>query len=458
MSKKKIIYECQQCGSEFPAWTGQCSQCNSWNSLVEREGNSNVNYKHLKKEKQVPVKITAVDTEVHSSFPTHIQELDRVLGAGFIKGSVTLLGGEPGIGKSTLSLQLSHALALQKLKVMIISGEESVQQIHLRAQRLAGLHDLIFVYSQTNITEVITILQTHQPDVVVLDSIQVMYHPEINASPGTVGQVRQSANEFINWVKEQHCVGIIIGHITKDGSIAGPKVLEHLVDVILYFEGERSQLFRLLRCYKNRYASTNEVGIFEMKKEGLIEIVNPSELFIGENTMEQPGSMVSAITEGNRILVIEVQALVVSSGFGLAKRSFVGVNAHRANLIIATLEKIMSIPLHKKDIFLNIIGGIKVDDPSLDLAILLAIISSYYERVFGQKVAAIGEIGLTGETRSISRLEPRLKALSKMGYTQCYVPDISRRIVTTKMGICNIYCKHIKHTINHFLAKDYVLS
>jgi DNA repair protein RadA/Sms len=456
VSKRNRLFECENCRATFPAWAGLCAECGEWNTLKETVLSAAASPTHIVKKTLSPTPITKIDIEPQPSYPTCIQELDRVLGTGFIKGSVTLLGGEPGIGKSTLSLQLSTALASQGLKILIITGEESIQQIHLRAKRLDGLHASVSVYAQTNIDEIIKVLNSHQPDIVVLDSIQVIYHPELTAAPGTIGQVRQSANLFINWVKENNGVGIIISHITKDGSIAGPKVLEHLVDVILYFEGERSQVFRLLRCYKNRFSGTNEVGIFEMKKEGLVEITSPSELFIGETKHDQPGSIVSAITEGNRILLIEVQALVVSSGFGMPKRNVVGVNTHRANLIIATLEKIMSIPLHKRDIFLNIIGGLKVDDTSLDLAILISIMSSYHDRVPGLKVAAIGEVGLTGETRSVSRLEQRLMALSKMGYTHCYVPEISRRLLTSKLTITPVYCSHIRDVITHFLSLQHV--
>lgn len=434
---------------------GQCAQCGEWNSIIEHRHHAKSANNHLRKGPQSPVKITAIDKkEIEHSYPTTIKELDRVLGKGFIKGSVTLLGGEPGIGKSTLSLQLSSALAKQDLNVMIITGEESVQQIHFRAQRLDALHPSLSVYSETNMAEIIRTLQETQPDVVILDSIQVMVHPDLSASPGTVGQVRHSATEFINWVKDNHAVGLIIGHITKEGGLAGPKALEHLVDVILYFEGERTQLFRLLRCYKNRYASTQEVGIFEMKQQGLVEITNPSELFVGEHELAQPGSVISAITEGNRVLIIEIQALVVSSGFGMAKRNFVGVNINRANLISATLEKIVSIPLHTKDIFLNIIGGLKVDEPSLDLAIVLAMVSSYHDRALGNKIAAIGEIGLTGEIRPVPRLEQRLLELSKMGYKQCYIPKLSRRIINTSLPIKGIECAHIQDVMRHFLTYE----
>lgn len=445
MAKTKTQFECQECGALSPTWVGKCSVCGDWNSLVEQTIETTKRPGHAaKKSKNKPVPLHDVNQEESFRKLTHIEELDRLLGNGFVQGSLTLLGGEPGIGKSTLSLQLAQKMAESGQKVLYVSGEESAEQIALRSKRLGKNPESLFVYAEVNMEDILKTCESIEPDLVILDSIQVVFHPEITAIEGGVSQVRHCANAFMQWIKANHKIGIIIGHITKEGSIAGPKVLEHMVDVILYLEGERNQKYRLLRSYKNRFASTNEMGVFEMKKEGLIGVVQPSELFIDQATLSSSGSVVAPISEGNRIFLVEVQALAVSSGYGMAKRNMVGVNTHRATLMTATIEKILGLKLFSKDIFLNIIGGIKVDEPALDLAIIMAILSSYYDSPIKEKIGVIGEVGLTGEVRPVSNMPKRLLELQKMGFTGCILPAKSAEGIQETYGLELYPVTHIR--------------
>ena len=369
-----------------------------------------------------PIPLNAIQLSEEENIPTGILELDRVLGKGLVLGSAVLLSGEPGIGKSTLALQIAQKTAQRQKTILYISGEESVNQIYLRAKRLGDSSETLLVYAQINIIDILNTIRKIKPDIVILDSIQVVYHPDIPSTIGSVNQVRQCASELIQVLKEIQACGIIVGHITKDGSVAGPKVLEHLVDCILFFEGERHQKYRILRCFKNRFASTAEIGIFEMAANGLMEVTQASELFIDQATLLSPGSMVTAVMEGSRVFLVEIQALVVDSGYGMAKRTFSGVDLTRANLMIATLEKKLKIKLATKDIFLNIIGGLKVKEPALDLGMALAIISSLYEKALEKKIGVIGEVGLTGEIRAVTNIEKRILEFEKMGFVSCIVP------------------------------------
>ncbi len=453
--KKEIYFICKNCQQTFPRWYGRCPSCDSWNSIEEEVNftNKTKNISAIKKIKHSPIPINEIHLEDIKPISTKIHELDRVLGNGFIPGETILLGGEPGIGKSTLALQISQNLALDE-KVLYISGEESIQQIYLRAKRLGAVSENLLVYSEVNILEIIEVIKHIQPKLVVLDSIQVVYHPDLPSTIGSVNQVRECANHLIHCLKDLNIIGIIIGHITKDGNLAGPKILEHLVDAILYFEGERSQKFRILRCFKNRFSSTDEIGVFEIKAEGLKEVANANDLFIDEATLNSPGSMVSAVMEGSRSFLIEVQALAVNSGYGIAKRTFSGVDLNRANLMIATLEKKLNFKLFNKDIFLNIIGGLKINEPALDLAIILAIISSLTEKPLGGKIGAIGEVGLTGEVRTVNNIEKRLNELEKMGFTECLIPAQNKNQNLTQKNITPIYIKNIKEAINYFVSKS----
>lgn len=423
--KYQIQFVCQQCGSVFPRWHGKCPACNAWNSITEEtviQEKTNPTKASSLRKKTEPMPLQDVEGDDVEIIPTQISELDRVLGKGLVSGSIILLSGEPGIGKSTLALQLAQSVARNQRTVLYITGEESMGQVHMRSKRLGENAPQLLVYSETNLVEILKAVKKYRPDVIILDSIQVVYHPDIPSAVGSIHQVRQCANDLIQVLKDANAVGIIIGHITKDGTLAGPKVLEHLVDCILFFEGERNQKYRLLRCFKNRFANTSEIGIFEMSGKGLIEITQSAELFIDETTLYNPGSMVTAIMEGSRVLLVEVQALVVDSGFGMAKRTFSGVDLNRANLMIATMEKKLRLKLSSKDIFLNIIGGLKIKEPALDLAMVLAMISSLQEKPLQKKIGVVGEVGLTGEIRAVSNIEKRLNEFEKMGFTHCILP------------------------------------
>ncbi|MGE4170642.1 MAG: DNA repair protein RadA [Candidatus Margulisiibacteriota bacterium] len=424
MSQSQFV--CQQCGTPFPRWQGKCTDCGAWNSLVEETTlkiKAPVAGGHKKKAAAAPIPIDDIPQLEEERISTHLEEFDRVLGEGLVKGAAVLLGGEPGIGKSTLSLQVAQQLAARGHKVLYITGEESASQIQLRSRRLGTNTPNLLVYAEVNILNIAKTIVKERPDVFILDSIQVVFHPDIPSIAGSINQVRQCAVELIQLVKEHHLIGLFIGHVTKEGGIAGPKVLEHLVDVILYFEGERNHRFRLLRCFKNRYASTQEVGIFEMKESGLVGVSNPSELFVDESTLTNPGSMVAAVSEGSRVILVELQALVVASGYGMAKRTFLGVDANRANLMIAAMEKILNLPLSSKDIILNIVGGLKITEPALDLPMVLAIISSLHDKPISKKIGLVGEVGLTGEIRAVPNLQKRLIEFEKMGFEAAMIPQ-----------------------------------
>ena len=446
---KDIVFECVDCGTNFPRWQGQCTQCQAWNSLVESKVQ-----KPAKKEKigltstSKPLPLQEVEAYEHTYISTGLEELDVVLSGGLVHGSVTLLGGEPGIGKSTLGLQVAIVWATAGKKVLYISGEESLEQVHLRASRLGPVPATLLAYTETNMAKICDTMATEKPDLVILDSVQVVQHPELSGIEGSVAQVRHCANAFITQIKQKGLIGLMIGHITKDGHLAGPKVLEHMVDVILYFEGQKQEQHRILRCFKNRYGTTHEIGIFEMKETGLDSITQPADFFLDSTSNLRPGSAVSAVIEGSRAFLVEVQALVAPTSYGMAKRDVVGVNIHRANLLIAALEKNCGIPLSSKDIFLNIIGGLKIQEPSLDLAIVLAIFSSLSDKPLPEGLCAVGEIGLTGEIRTVSRIQSRLKELKKMGFNACFIPEKAKDIEVPE-GLKVIPISHIAQTLTY---------
>lgn len=421
-SKLKQQFQCRNCGAVSPRWQGQCASCQEWNQLEAIQVSTAKRSEYAPENVTKPTLISELSFQEEQYLSTDIFELDRVLGQGFVRGSVVLLGGEPGIGKSTLSLQLAQSLSKKGCSVMIISGEESTNQLLLRANRLGESGPDLMVYSEVDLIKILQAIKQHKPELIILDSIQVVYHPDVPSVAGSVNQVRYCASELIRCLKNLGITGLFIGHINKEGALAGPKVLEHLVDVILYMEGESNQNYRLLRSFKNRYASTHELGIFEMKKQGLEGVSNPSSLFLDENTLAHSGTMVCPIAEGSRIILVEVQALVVETGYGMAKRTFLGVDPNRVNLLIATMEKLLNIKLANKDIILNIVGGLKIGEPALDLAIVLAIISSLHEKAMGVRMAAVGEVGLTGEIRPIPHSENRLVECEKMGFKKCILP------------------------------------
>ncbi len=422
MSKIKTKYVCQQCGYTAANWQGKCNSCGAWNSFVE-EQNVEVKTKLVRtgQEKRL-IAINDVQTANYPRLKTAVEEFDRVTGGGFVPGSVTLIGGDPGIGKSTISLQIAQALAVQKAPVLYVSGEESLEQLKMRGERLNALSENIFLFSETNVIEIENALKNIQPGLIIIDSIQTVYHPEVLSSPGSVGQVREAAAYLIKMAKNKNISLVLIGHVTKEGAIAGPKVLEHMVDTVLYFEGERSQNFRILRSIKNRYGSTNEIGIFDMQSDGLAEVKNPSEIFLNDNSLRIPGSMVVPALEGTRSFLVEVQALVAGSSLSMPRRTFTGVDPNRAAIIAAVLEKKCGLYLSTRDIFVNVAGGVRLDEPAADLALALAIASSFKEQSVDKRLAAAGEIGLGSEIRPVANIEKRLNEVAKLGFEACVIP------------------------------------
>ena len=432
MQKVVTSFECQSCGHRYAKWQGCCDGCGQWNSIIEiKEAKSSKKEIQLSKQSHSKT-LVSVEKEENYFYQTSINELDQVLGKGICKGSVILLSGEPGVGKSTISLQVCLQCAQSGLKVLYVSSEESESQIKIRAQRFGSISETLWVYSETNMAHIIEECNKLKPDLILLDSIQVVQHPELSALEGTVSQVRQCASTLTSWVKQHNASAIMIGHITKDGQIAGPKVLEHLVDVILYLEGSKNFSNRVLRCSKNRYGSTENIGLFEMKESGLEPFTDPSKAFIKTFQNNVPGSVIVPYAEGNRVLLIEVQALVVETSYGMAKRNFVGVNQHRANLLIAVLDKLFKFKLASHDIFISVVGGLKVNDPSVDLAIIIAVISSLKQKPVRQKCGICGEVGLTGEVRPVSHCEKRVKELLKSGFNTCIVPEKNKEYTLEK--------------------------
>ncbi len=423
--KTKTVFSCQNCGHQSPKWLGRCPDCSSWNSFVEEDyvsparksGERTVLYK------DEPVLLKDVQSSEEDRLKTEILELDRVLGGGIVAGSVVLIGGDPGVGKSTISLQVSSQLTKLGCTVLYVSGEESVAQTKLRAKRLGQKESgSLYIVNQTDLSLIIEYINKINPGVVIIDSIQVIFEPTITSSPGSVSQVRECAGILTQLAKTRGISIFIIGHVTKEGTIAGPRVLEHIVDTVLYFEGDRFSIYRILRAVKNRFGSTNEIGVFEMSSEGLQEVRNPSQIFLSERPKDVSGSVVVSILEGTRPLLVEIQALVSKSSFGYARRRAQGFDYNRLALLIAVLEKRIGLHLEAEDIFVNVAGGIKVEDPTADLAVALAIASAFREQPVISETAVLGEIGLAGEVRSISQAVLRINEVQKMGFKTCLLP------------------------------------
>ena len=454
-TKLKTVYVCSSCQATFPAWSGQCGSCLEWNTLSEQQSEAvkpSVYTADGSPKKPVPLLDISIQDDV--VMPTTIPEFDRVLGGGLTVGSVNLIGGEPGIGKSTLALQVLQYFSLQNRKVLYVTAEESEKQLYLRANRLGESGSSLHVYAQTDIAAIISVIKEMKPDCVILDSIQVVYHADVSGAPGTMSQVRHCATEFIRTIKENGLTGLIIGHITKDGSIAGPKVLEHLVDVILYFEGERHLNYRLLRCFKNRFAASYEVGLFTMEEAGLLSADVNSSLFLDDVTLSSPGSVIVPVMEGSRVLLVELQALVVHSGYGMGKRTFQGVDANRATLMIAAMDKVLELKLFTKDIFLNVIGGLKITETCLDLAIIVSIMSSLYMAPLKRKIGVIGEVGLTGEVRAVSHVAQRVKELENMGFDECILPLKTKATFPKGASIKPIYVETVLDVIRELFPSN----
>ena len=433
MAKAKSSYVCQNCGANYGKWSGQCTDCGEWNTLVEEivEKKSS-HYDILGSGKQKIINITEVETGTEIRLKTVSEELNRVLGGGIVLGSVILIGGEPGIGKSTLLLQL--ALKMKK-KILYVSGEESASQIKMRADRITDVQNPnCFLYTETSIEKILMEAKNLQPDLMIVDSIQTLQSQLLESAAGTVSQIRECSGELIKFAKEKNIPVILVGHITKDGQIAGPKVLEHMVDVVLNFDGDRNHLFRLLRAQKNRFGSTQEIGIYEMVTQGLKEIKNPSEILITKKFEELSGNAVAVTLEGNRPMLLEIQALVSTAVYGTPQRSCTGFDSKRLNMLLAVLEKRAGFMLGAKDVFLNITGGIKTDDPALDLAVIAAVLSSNEDLAISEKYCFAGEIGLSGEIRPIPQIEQRISEAEKLGYEKIFVSNLNK-IPKRKFGI-----------------------
>lgn len=427
MAKSKSVYVCSNCGNDSPKWIGKCPACGEWNTYAEEiikiEKNTSVKLAGLEITKQKPVLIHEVESQEIERLDTHSAELNRVLGGGLVPGSLVLLGGEPGIGKSTLVLQV--VLKMKDSKILYVSGEESARQIKLRADRLQGYDSNCLIVSETSLEQIFVHIQNTQPDLVVIDSIQTISTEMAESSPGSVTQVRECAASLLKYCKTSHVPIILIGHINKEGNIAGPKVLEHIVDTVLQFEGDQHYMYRILRSIKNRFGSTSEMGIYEMQQTGLREVSNPSELLLSQNHEGLSGVAIATAIEGVRPFLIEVQALVSTAAYGTPQRSCTGFDLRRLNMLLAVLEKRVGFKLAQKDVFLNIAGGLKVNDPAIDLAVISAILSSNVDLSVDTGVCMAGEVGLSGEIRPVNRIEQRIQEAEKLGFTQMLIPDFN---------------------------------
>ncbi|WP_110931194.1 DNA repair protein RadA [Paenibacillus bouchesdurhonensis] len=438
MVKVKTKFFCSECGYESPKWYGKCPGCGSWNSMVEEtekvvktQGMSS----GLFHTKEKPLPIINIESGKEPRIVTGIGELNRVLGGGVVPGSLVLVGGDPGIGKSTLLLQTSYEMAKAGLKVLYISGEESIRQTKLRAERLDALAEELYVLCESDMDSIEAAIDDLQPNFLVIDSIQTVYLPEVTSAPGSVSQVRECTARFMRIAKGRGIATVLVGHVTKEGAIAGPRLLEHMVDCVLYFEGERHHSYRLLRAVKNRFGSTNEIGIFEMNESGLTEVINPSELFLSERPLGVAGSTVVASMEGTRPMLVELQALIASTHFPSPRRMATGVDHHRMGLIIAVLEKRMGMFLQNQDAYVNLAGGVKLDEPAVDLAIAVSIASSFRDVPTKPDDVIFGEVGLTGEVRAVSRAEQRVREAAKLGFKRVILPEKSMKGWQSPAGI-----------------------
>ena len=431
-------FTCQNCGAKFPSWVGRCSECGGWNSVIEEAQSSKLKAQSKSKGQsakiQTAISINEIKTDQEDRFSTGIEEFDRVLGGGIVKGSVVLVAGEPGIGKSTLLLQLAGILSSSK-KILYVSGEESAAQIKIRAKRLGiGSKDL-FILTSTDVSAIDSQIEKERPAVVIIDSVQTLEIEGVNSSAGSVSQVRESSQYLTHRAKQQNIPLFLVGQVTKDGSVAGPKILEHMVDTVLYFEGEQNKPFRILRAVKNRFGSTNEVGIFEMKQEGLVEVKNPSKLLLDEGSLGLPGSVVACVVEGSRPMLIEIQALTSYSKFPSPKRVVTGLDYNRASVIIGVLERKAGIKLSESDIYMSVASGIYTDEPAMDLPVAMAIASCARNKGIDPKTVVVGEIGLTGEIRAVPNIEKRLKESAKLGFSKAIIPSSNADNIKSVPGI-----------------------
>ena len=447
---KKTVFFCQNCGHEESKWLGQCPMCKEWNTFVEERVTmaKTAAMKDRKELRAVP--LSQVQTEAEERVSTHINELDRVLGGGIVPGSLILVGGDPGIGKSTLLLQVCRELARTEKKVLYISGEESLRQIKLRAQRMGEFTEHLLLLCETNLELIRQAIERERPETVVIDSIQTMFSEEVGSAPGSVSQVREATNALMQLAKGLCITIFIVGHVTKEGTVAGPRVLEHMVDTVLYFEGDRHASYRILRGVKNRFGSTNEIGVFEMRQDGLREVKNASEFMLDGRPEHASGSVVACSMEGTRPILLEIQALVCESNLGIPRRTAAGTDYNRVNLLMAVLEKRIGYRLANYDAYVNIAGGIKINEPAVDLGIVMAIVSSYKNRPLDERTIVFGEVGLSGEVRAVSMPEQRVQEAKKLGFETCIMPAVSYDSVKNIEGIQIIGVKNINEAIRIF--------
>lgn len=432
---KSSVFFCQECGYESAKWMGQCPACHAWNTFVEEKLEKTTQaVKKLVKDVNVTT-LDAIKMQEGQRIKTEISELDRVLGGGIVKGSLVLVGGDPGIGKSTLLLQCCRNLSEQKKKVLYISGEESLQQIKIRAKRIGEFGDSLFLLCETNLDIIQEVIKKEKPEIVIIDSIQTMYSESVTSAPGSVSQVREATGTLMQIAKGMEISIFIVGHVTKEGVVAGPRVLEHMVDTVLYFEGDRHASYRILRGVKNRFGSTNEIGVFEMREDGLHEVENPSEYMLSGKPKDASGSVVACSMEGTRPILVEVQALVCHSNFGIPRRTAAGTDFNRVNLLMAVLEKRLGLQMSACDAYINIAGGIKMNEPAIDLGIVLALVSSYKEVPIDEKTICFGEVGLSGEVRAVSVAEQRILEAKRLGFTRCILPKVSLQALKSIDGI-----------------------
>lgn len=448
MAKGKMIsYFCQACGFESGKWMGQCPACKEWNTFVEeivdKKSVSNSG-KRTDTKKAEPTPLSAIQAAGEDRTSTDMKELDRVLGGGIVKGSLILVGGDPGIGKSTLLLQVCRLLSLKELSVLYVSGEESLQQIKLRAERIGDFSDSLELLCETNLDLIKEVIERKKPQIVVIDSIQTMYNEEIASAPGSVSQVRESTGVFMQIAKGMGITIFIVGHVTKEGVVAGPRVLEHMVDTVLYFEGDRHETYRILRGVKNRFGSTNEIGVFEMRGEGLVEVENPSEYMLSGKPKDASGSVVACSMEGTRPILLEIQALVCHSYFNNPRRTATGTDYNRVNLLMAVLEKRLGIQLSDCDAYVNIAGGIRMTEPGIDLGIVLAVISSKKDITIDERTICFGEVGLSGEVRGVSMAEQRVQEAKKLGFESCILPQVCKDSLKPVDGIKLIGVRNVR--------------
>ncbi|MBQ8245969.1 MAG: DNA repair protein RadA [Lachnospiraceae bacterium] len=452
--KEKSVFYCKECGYESAKWMGQCPGCRQWNTMSEERItiSSKGSVAKMDRKEAVLSKMSEISTAKEERVATGMKELDRVLGGGIVPGSLTLVGGDPGIGKSTILLQTCRYLGNAGHSVLYISGEESLKQIKLRAERIGDFTDDVQLLCETNLDIIEDVIKKVKPEIVIIDSIQTMYSEDVGSAPGSVSQVREATSVLMQIAKGLEISVFIVGHVTKEGTVAGPRVLEHMVDTVLYFEGDRHASYRILRGVKNRFGSTNEIGVFEMREQGLIEVENPSEFMLSGRPEGENGCIVTCSVEGTRPILIEIQALVCRTNFGIPRRQAIGTDLNRLNLLMAVLEKRLGMSMGDCDAYVNIAGGMRITEPAVDLGIVLALVSSFRNRAIGEDVMAFGEVGLSGEVRAVSQMQTRVSEAKKLGFQTCIVPASCKDSLQDIKGVKLIYVSSVTDAIDSILS------